>query len=190
MRSPWDQGRGQGRGRCRGAGLSGLRRSGYHRAMRITCPTCDAAYDVPDARIAGGRAVRCARCGSDWVPLADTAPPPQALTLPDAVLPVGAALGQTVQAAPAATVAVPAATTLAFPAATMPPPIAPALPPSPAPARARPSPPILLAWTASFLLLGFLVWAGIAWRAGIMHAWPPSERLYAALGLLRGPPAR
>ncbi len=161
-----------------------MRRSGYHRAMRITCPTCDAAYDVPDARIAGGRAVRCARCGSDWVPLADTAPPPQALPLP-----ADAAPSQTVQAASVAAVAVPAATTLAFPAA-MPPPTAPALPSSPAPARARPGPPILLAWAASFLLLGFLVWAGIAWRAGIMHAWPPSERLYAALGLLRGPPAR
>ncbi len=158
--------------------------------MRITCPACDAAYDVPDARIAGGRAVRCARCGSDWVPLADTAPPPQALPLPDPVPPADAAPSQTVQAAPVAAVAVPAATTLASPAATMPPPTAPALPSSPAPARARPSPPILLAWAASFLLLGFLVWAGIAWRAGIMHAWPPSERLYAALGLLRGSPAR
>jgi len=157
--------------------------------MRITCPACDAAYDVPDARMAGGRAVRCARCGSDWVPLADTAPPPQVLPLPDPVLPADAAPSQTVQAASVAAVAVPAATTLAFPAA-MPPPTAPALPSSPAPARARPGPPILLAWAASFLLLGFLVWAGIAWRAGIMHAWPPSERLYAALGLLRGPPAR
>jgi hypothetical protein len=49
---------------------------------------------------------------------------------------------------------------------------------------------VLLAWIASLVLLGALAWAGIAWRTSVMHAWPPSERLYAALGLLRGPPAR
>jgi len=160
--------------------------------MRITCPTCEAAYDVPDARIAAGRAVRCARCGSDWVPLADTAlPPPQVPPVPDPVLPTAAATSQPVPAASVATMAVPGTTTTALPTATMPPPIAAAPQSPPATARIRrPAPPILLAWAASLALLGFLVWAGIAWRAGIMHAWPPSERLYAALGLLRGPPVR
>ena len=45
--------------------------------------------------------------------------------------------------------------------------------------------PILLAWAASLAVLGALIWAMIAWRADVMRAWPPSERLYAALGLLR-----
>lgn len=151
--------------------------------MRITCPTCDAAYDVPDARIAAGRAVRCARCGSDWVPLAYAAPPPQSLPVPDPVLP----------AAPAPSPPVPSvsAAAMAARAVPVPPPTVAAPQSRPAPARARnPVSPILLAWAASLALLGVLMWAGIAWRASIMHAWPPSERLYAALGLLRGPPAR
>jgi len=28
-----------------------------------------------------------------------------------------------------------------------------------------------------------LVWAAVAWRGDVMNAWPPSERLYMALGL-------
>ncbi len=38
-------------------------------------------------------------------------------------------------------------------------------------------------WAASILLLAALLWAGVAWRGNIMRAWPPSERLYTALGL-------
>lgn len=58
-------------------------------------------------------------------------------------------------------------------------------PPSAAAGGLRQRLPILLAWAASLVLLGAFVWAMIAWRTGVMHAWPPSERLYAALGLLR-----
>jgi hypothetical protein len=28
-----------------------------------------------------------------------------------------------------------------------------------------------------------MVWAAVAWRGDIMRAWPPSERIYAVLGL-------
>jgi hypothetical protein len=45
--------------------------------------------------------------------------------------------------------------------------------------------PVLLAWTGSLVLLGVLGWAMIAWRSDLMRVWPPSERLYSALGLLR-----
>jgi hypothetical protein len=41
----------------------------------------------------------------------------------------------------------------------------------------------VVAWVASLALLACLVGAAYAWRAPIMAAWPPSERLYAALGL-------
>ena len=37
--------------------------------MRIVCPGCEAAYEVPEAMLSPGRTVRCARCGRDWVPL-------------------------------------------------------------------------------------------------------------------------
>lgn len=39
--------------------------------MRIVCPTCQAAYEVPESLIGGAaRKVRCARCGGAWVPQA------------------------------------------------------------------------------------------------------------------------
>jgi predicted Zn finger-like uncharacterized protein len=38
------------------------------RAVRITCPTCSAEYDVPGS-LAPGRSVRCARCGNQWAPV-------------------------------------------------------------------------------------------------------------------------
>ena len=41
----------------------------------------------------------------------------------------------------------------------------------------------LAAWGASVVLLILLAAAAYAWRAPIMEAWPPSQRLYAALGL-------
>ena len=41
----------------------------------------------------------------------------------------------------------------------------------------------IAAWIASLVLLALLVDAAYIWRAQIMAAWPPSERLYAALGL-------
>jgi predicted Zn finger-like uncharacterized protein len=39
--------------------------------MRIACPDCHATYDVPDALLAkGGKQVRCAKCGTEWFPVA------------------------------------------------------------------------------------------------------------------------
>lgn len=47
----------------------------------------------------------------------------------------------------------------------------------------RGEPALMAGWAASILLLAALLWAGVAWRGNIMRAWPPSERLYTALGL-------
>ena len=44
-------------------------------------------------------------------------------------------------------------------------------------------PALLAAWTASLLLVAVACAGAYAGRDGIMHAWPPSQRLYAALGL-------
>lgn len=44
--------------------------------MRIICPSCQAAYEVPESLIGGAaRKVRCARCGNEWVPTAEPATP-------------------------------------------------------------------------------------------------------------------
>ncbi|MCI0754489.1 zinc-ribbon domain-containing protein [Teichococcus vastitatis] len=42
--------------------------------MRIQCPDCAAAYEVPDTMLVPGRAVRCTRCGTRWQPMAAAGP--------------------------------------------------------------------------------------------------------------------
>ena len=120
--------------------------------MRIVCPACTATYNVPEVRLAPGRAVRCARCGTDWMPLGVEAPPLQPA-------------GETLPSVPEPVVAPPPS-----PAAT---------------ARSRRADAVALAgWAVSLALLAALGWGGVRWRDNVMHAWPPSERLYAALGLV------
>jgi predicted Zn finger-like uncharacterized protein len=54
--------------------------------MKIVCPSCAATYEVPESVVSSKRAVRCARCGGDWVPgAADTAPAPPAEVTPEPV---------------------------------------------------------------------------------------------------------
>ena len=52
--------------------------------MRISCPECNAAYDVPATQLAPGRPARCARCGAVWAPVAreDARPPIPAILTP------------------------------------------------------------------------------------------------------------
>ncbi len=136
--------------------------------MRIVCPSCAAAYDVPDERLSAGRSVRCSGCEARWVPLEQellaevqtqtpTQVPPAQLPepVPELVrkLPVLAEAG-----------VVPAATRTAPPVVG--------------------SPSLVMAgWVLTVLVLGGAGWAGYARRDAVMHVWPPSERVYAALGL-------
>jgi hypothetical protein len=117
--------------------------------------------------------VRCARCGTEWAPLAAEAPAPS--PIPERVLEI-----------PAMPSPEPATVDhAAEPRA----PLGIAAPESPAeraPTRPRwGSAAPVAAWVASLVLLIALAAAAYAWRAPIMAAWPPSERLYAALGLTR-----
>jgi predicted Zn finger-like uncharacterized protein len=135
--------------------------------MRIVCPSCQAAYEVPASMLGGGgQRVRCARCKQEWAP--ETADIPQALPDP-------------VPEPPAA------------PAMLAPPSRIPSIPPSP---RAEPAVPLaapppsrngsvaaVLAWAVSLALVGGGILAAYAWRAPIIAAWPPSARLYQLLGL-------
>lgn len=180
--------------------------------MRIVCPACSAAYEVPVRLLGAGRPVRCARCGHEWMP--------EAATEPDAA--PQAAPGAGTQEAPPVPQPRPSIVERSgerpvpeadAPVAVMePPPGAPPphalvaradspdedpdglVPPAEADAEniadvgdsRRPDTLIRLAWTASVLAILLLGWAGYEWRAPIMHAWPASERLYAALGLAGG----
>lgn len=47
----------------------------------------------------------------------------------------------------------------------------------------RSSPAVWIGWVASVIVWGLVIWAAYAYRAEIMAAWPPSQRLYVALGL-------
>jgi predicted Zn finger-like uncharacterized protein len=128
--------------------------------MRIACPACETAYDVPDSVVAAGRVLRCARCRHEWTP-SDTAnqkPEPE----PDAAEPP----------APPEFVAV------------APPPPDDPLPFIRAPTMEPPRPrrAVMAGWVASAAALGLFAWCIIAWRQPIMRHWPPSERLFSALG--------
>lgn len=65
--------------------------------MRIACPNCSAAYEVPDALLATGpRLLRCARCGTQFTapgatpaPTAPAAEPPRPAPPPEAATPPG-----------------------------------------------------------------------------------------------------
>ena len=152
--------------------------------MRIDCPSCAASYDVPDAKLAGRKTVRCVRCGHQWVPGPVPAPgdlPPAAPPSPeprpdldrrdsdrrdsdrrdsDRHDPERADRG------PAQTVADAGRSRLASPV-------------TPSPGRVG----LRLAWAASGLVLAMALAAAFVWRAEVVRAWPPSLRVYAALGL-------
>jgi predicted Zn finger-like uncharacterized protein len=172
--------------------------------MRIVCPACSATYEVPDALLGAARPVRCARCGQEWLPEAAAEPTPAHAHPSDArrELPAGGSfverIGELPESATGLSVSV-----VEPPSRQAPEPVAApapdeelvAEPPLTAsaeqalivePSTRREGTLLRLAWAASVLVLVLLVWAAYGWRAEIMHAWPASERLYAALGLLPG----
>lgn len=158
--------------------------------MRIDCPTCKAAYDVPLERLAAGRVVKCARCATTWTPPRPEVPPLEASAV-EATDPT-----PDPEAAPAGA-AEPARPDV--PAPTVPPPPAPSptAPPPPAPlpevakfeSLAPPVPsrrsraPLVVAWLLTVAVLAGLGWAAVDRRAAIMKVWPPSIRAYVAIGL-------
>jgi predicted Zn finger-like uncharacterized protein len=174
--------------------------------MRIACPTCAAAYDVPDAMLASGpRLLRCARCGNQFtgaLPGPEAAPEPR----PE---PPSPAPPSSEAAAPEPAPPEPG------PASESPPDSVPGPPTGPepeapervvprdrpAPTRGLPrhspieeqpepaeSPPpstrkLTAAWLLSLALLGAGGYALLHYHAEIAAAWPPAARLYLALGL-------
>jgi predicted Zn finger-like uncharacterized protein len=135
--------------------------------MRIVCPTCSAAYDVPDSLVTAGRSVRCARCGGDWTPVEIAAPepsPPLEPTVAPAEEPVPVAEPP---AAPVVATARPSAMDRLAAHADLP----------------RPSVRLPMAWGASLVLLVLLAGGAYVWRSDVVAAWPPSARAYAAFGL-------
>jgi len=133
--------------------------------MRIVCPSCTAAYEVPDSLVTAGRAVRCARCGEEWVPLT-VAPGP--VTEPEAPPTMRRSWDDEPEQSRLS-----AMERLAQSPAVVP----------------RPSVAVRAAWAVSVAVLVLLVWSAYAWRSDVMRIWPPSIRAYDALGVAP-PPAR
>lgn len=139
-------------------GLCKRREPARNTRMRITCPACDASYDVPDGMLSAASEVRCVRCGQVWrpigaAPMASAAPPP----------------------APPPEKPLPAPPTRPRPPAfTSPPPRL--VPPSGAvaPEGGR---GLTLAWVASLLLLAGAAVAANAWAPMLIAAWPPLARV-------------
>jgi predicted Zn finger-like uncharacterized protein len=180
--------------------------------MIIECPRCASRYQVADGLIGpAGKSVRCAKCSNVWLarPVAEAAvvPPPQWPEPPERA---GALLPAEVPVAPEP----PEDPALAeFRDAQRPGgggpgggnaggkaaggkadggfarfPDLPAVPPPPRPRLAGAA---AIGWAATVILLGAGGWAALAWRDAVMEAWPPSQRIYLALGLGSGsqPPA-
>ncbi|MFZ6761838.1 zinc-ribbon domain-containing protein [Pseudoroseomonas sp. WGS1072] len=125
--------------------------------MRIECPHCAAAYDVPDSALSPGREVRCARCAHDWAPV--PAPPPPPAPRRSATAPVQPVAALSVGQAPSR----PEPLKLAREAA---------------PDRGN----LVLAWIASLLLVAAALAGLWVWREALAEAWPPLAWLYRALG--------
>lgn len=143
--------------------------------MRIACPACAAAYEVPDRLLAGpARTLRCSRCGTDFaLPRPEPAEPPAA---------------PAIEAAPPPPPPAPPAMAPEPPAAAVPePPRAPPPRPeplaTPRPAVAEVPPRLLRAWVASIAVVLVAIVSLLVFHRAVMEAWPASRRLFAALGL-------
>lgn len=152
--------------------------------MRIACPVCSANYEVPDRMLGPGRKVRCGNCGHQWAPGAapvrDAVPPPRPAPAQNPELPVRASLRDRLAELPRA----PAqpqplvldaedditATPLEDDAESR-------------AGRQAGGSTAWLGWVASVAIWALVIWAAYAYRFEVMNAWPPSQRLYAALGL-------
>ena len=137
--------------------------------MRINCPGCAAIYEVPEVQLGAARGLRCARCDRQW--RAAGCAPPFSIPPSDAAEPPEIAV-------------VRAASTLLRQSAMR---AAPPLPTAEPASVARRLPVWGLGWAASLLLVLGLIGGSAHWRRPIMHAWPPSMRLYAALGAPQTP---
>lgn len=163
--------------------------------MHLTCPQCHTEYDVPDAALIGrARTLRCGDCGTKFtapalpepVPVVAELPPelpPQEDIAEDAVIEEEAVEAE-IAAAPDASfepaegglepVTAETAAPLSATRTNPPPPKS-----SAPPAAAKPNRGLGISVLVVLLLIGIV----LAEHRAIGQAWPPSLRLFNALGL-------
>lgn len=155
--------------------------------MRIECPDCKAAYEVPDAQVRPGRSVRCVRCERQWRPAGEL---PEALSKPQTPEP------GPVEQEPGPMVAGGSPVRLRRSAAPPAPLVPPAVGHDAESGRLGLVARIAKAWGRAGWIAGWgagwavslIVMAGLLasasyWHTAIMQDWPPSIRLYTALGV-------
>ncbi len=168
--------------------------------MHLTCPQCHTEYDVPDAALIGrSRTLRCSDCGTKFtapaLPEPVIAAPEPAPELPpqEAIIEAPAPPEEAESEAGADASFEPEQPAIVEtapetgPEETMAPLSAsrdiPAPPkfaaPAPSPAAARPNRALGISVLVVLLLIGIV----LAEHRAIGHAWPPSLRLFNALGL-------
>jgi predicted Zn finger-like uncharacterized protein len=134
--------------------------------MILTCPSCDTRYSVDGSKFpAGGRMVRCAKCGHSWHQQGE---PP---TAPDAVAPAA------ISAAAPAAIETPAADPVTVDTARM---------PLSYPAEGVPLGPrlaVVAGWAGLIAVVLLIVVAAVRYRQDIALIWPQSAGVYSALGL-------
>ena len=149
--------------------------------MILTCPQCSTRYQIDDAKFpAGGRNVRCAKCGHQWFQQATAREAEPGLETA-AAAPAPAAAPPPPPPPPAAPPPQPGPEALRRAAFT---------PPEPArtaPLRRRGAPgerlSIAAGWIALAAILLLIVWGAVRYRDAIATVWPQSSSLYAALGM-------
>ena len=158
--------------------------------MRIECPGCAATYEVPEAQIRPGRRVRCVHCTVQWQPAGQSS-----------VEAVGQAGAERLLEAEGVPPDPPASGGIARLRRPSAPAAGGVRVVAPLPATEigmhvrlamllqRQNLPMFLrrkkwelGWAASLIVLAVLLSASVHWRMAIMQAWPPSVRLYVALG--------
>jgi len=154
--------------------------------MLIECPRCTARYEVADALIGpSGKSVRCAKCGTVWLagrsPVAAADPPlqwpepprrPEGAEAPAPVPPPTTPAAPREEPALEELRAAQAAKGVAEDGG--------------ADMAARPrslAAAAVIGWVATVAVLGAAGWGAYTYRDAVMQAWPPSERVYLALGL-------
>ena len=174
--------------------------------MDIACPNCAATYRVPDTLLAGGKLLRCAACGHEWVPQAppplgaEPEPPVPAEAMPAFLAAAAMATPEEPQAEPVegqpfaqeasvppleALLASPLAPSLARPSNPSVPPLLPRRGPphhgrGPLPeVRAAPRRATLLpiAWLMSIIVVALMALGLLLFREEIAQVWPPFARV-------------
>lgn len=154
--------------------------------MLIECPRCAARYQVADGLIGpAGKSVRCAKCGNVWLARRPDAPADDApLQWPES--PRRPVRDETAVASPPERPEDPALAEFRAAQDEAAKPGFARFPEAPPAGQALPKPgasAALVGWVATVILLAAATWGAYAYREAVIEAWPPSERVYLALGL-------